>query len=312
MQAELPDSTAEHDLCLYLTGRPMLEHFLNFMAGRAVDPPRHGTLIDQWHEANSIVQELQKSEDGRADNPAFVSLLEFGDEYEPLLTELLKDPILQNSFNAVPTQLALVELDSLVVYQKDVNVTHTSRIEQRLKDSLDREVIFRACLPPDHPRPPCRWAKVKDDVYTFVSPSRDLRFLDAVGLESGDVNGYSSSGDMVGMIGAAVGFGSNFLNAIYLENRLILNNGTHRAYALRRLGVTHVPCIVQHVPSREALEVVASGDILKDPDRLLRHPRPTMLPDYLDPRLHIITPVRRRLRQITVRVEVTESYLPVV
>ena len=70
-------------------------------------------------------------------------------------------------------------------------------------------------------------------------------------------------------MGVAVGFGSNFMSAIYAENRLILHNGSHRAYTLRALGHTHAPCVIQHVYSREELNVIASTAVADRPDVFL-------------------------------------------
>jgi hypothetical protein len=100
------------------------------------------------------------------------------------------------------------------------------------------------------------------------------------------------------------------MNAIYAEKRLILNNGSHRAFTLRQLGVTHVPCIIQHVSSRDELEVVGSSSVRRDPDLFLKHPRPPMLRDYFNPQLRLVMPVHRRLRQITVRFEIEEEFIP--
>jgi hypothetical protein len=218
--------------------------------------------------------------------------------------------VIRASFNRVPTQVALVELDRLVVYQKHIDVTHGRRIQERLGGIPDRDELFRTCLPFDHPRPPVNWCRQDANTFTFVSPSRDMRFLEAMELDQDNICDYAISGDMVGIVGLGVGFGSNFLNAIYAENRLILNNGSHRAYALRALGVTHVPCIVQHVPSREALRVVACRDIYDDMDRLLRDARPPMLKDYLNPEITKVFRARRQNRQVTIRFEVTETYIP--
>lgn len=91
---------------------------------------------------------------------------------------------------------------------------------------------------------------------------------------------------------------------------MILNNGSHRAYALRELGVTHVPCIVQHLSSRDEVELVAAREVRRDPDLYLSHPRPPMLKDYFNPQLRRVMAVHRRLRQITVRFEVEEHYVP--
>ena len=113
-----------------------------------------------------------------------------------------------------------------------------------------------------------------------------------------------------GVIRAAVGDITNFLNAIHAENRLILNNGSHRAFALREIGVTHAPCIIQYVSSREELDVVAPTAVRKNPAVFLEHPRPALLKDYCDPELRTIIPSRRRLRQVTVKFQVEEGYIP--
>ena len=295
------------DELLYLTGRPTLKQFLRFVSSEAVNAEAEGSLVVKWHAARDVVTSLEESESGLADGPCIVEL---GPEYDPLLMEFLKDPIQRENFNTVPTEIALVELDSLVVYQKHIDLAYAARLECELGAAPSRERIFRACLPYDHPRPPVKWSRVNSGTYVFVSPSSDLRFLGAVPLTDDQLTGCPALGDVVSCIGLAVGFGSNFMNAIYAENRLILNNGSHRAFALRKMGFTHAPCIVQHVPSRDALEVVACEEIRSDPDLYLKHRRPPMLRDYFDSRLHTVFPFRRRLQQITVRFETAEANVP--
>jgi hypothetical protein len=272
-----------------------------------VNPPGEGVLIEEWQAANECVRILEKEEAGLADGPPMTRM---GSEYEPLLIEFLKDPLVRYGFNTVPTDVAIVELDRLAVYQKHIDVTHAGRLEARLGPAPSEEQVFRTCLPYDHPQPPVKWSRVHENRFVFMSPSNDLRFLGTMELLSAQIANYPPPGDLVGVVGIGVGFGSNFLNAIYAENRLILNNGSHRAYALRKLGITHVPCIVQHVSSRDELDMVASAEIRDNPDLHLKHPRPMMLRDYFHPKLRKIMPVHRRLRQVTVRFEVEEQYVP--
>ena len=295
------------DEMLYLTGRPALKSYLRFVANHAVEYPSEGDLVDEWYAAREIVQTLEREESGAANGPTIVPL---EPEEEPLLLEFLKDPVQRSSFNTVPAEVAIIELDTLVVYQKHIDVTHCDRLAAGLAPSPAQSQIFRTCLPYDHPSPPVKWSRVDADTWVFMSPSNDLRFLGAFPILSEHANSYATFGTVLGGVMLGVGFGSNFLNAIHVEDRLILHNGSHRAYTLRKLGVTHVPCIVQHVPSRDALDSVAPREVRSDADLYLRHPRPPMLRDYFDPRLCKVFPFERKLQQITVRFETTESFVP--
>jgi hypothetical protein len=263
-------------------------------------------LTDEWQTANGVAA-LEKEEAGLADNPPIGKL---GPEYEPLLIEFLKDPLVQNGFNTVPTEVAMVELDRLVVYQHHIDLTFVRQLKSKLGPAPSEEQIFRTCLPYDHPQPPVKWSRVHRNSFVFMSPSNDLRFLGTMKMDSDNIQNYPPPGNLVGVVGLAVGFGSNFMNAIYAEKRLILNNGSHRAYALREMGFTHVPCIVQHVSSRDQLDVVAASQVEDNPDYFLKHPRPSMLIDYFNPRLRKVMPVHRQLRQVTVKFEVDETYVP--
>lgn len=134
--------------------------------------------------------------------------------------------------------------------------------------------------------------------FTFVSPSTDFRLLDATLLDPGQISGYEPSGHTVAVMALVIGYGSNYLNAFQVEDRLVLNNGSHRAFALREHGITHAPCILQHISRREEIEVVASGPFKDHPDRFLKDPRPPVLKDYFDAALRKLVHVPRKRRMI--------------
>ena len=303
-QAE-PEAT---DQFLYLIGHPPMRPFLHYVSGHHPNPPGEASLTDAWSAAQKVVQALEQEEAGIADDPPIGKL---GPEYEPLLRALLKDPLVRNGFNTVPTEVAMVELDRTVVYQERIDVTFARRLAQKLGSAPTGAELFRICLPYDHPQPPVKWTRVHHDKFVFQSPSNDLRFLGPMPMEPAHiVKEYPPPGSLVGVVGIAVGFGSNFMNAVYAEKRLILTNGSHRAYTLRKLGVTHAPCIVQHVSSRDELDLVAASEVRRRPEHFLKGPRPATVKDYFDPRLHKVMQVQRRLRQVTVRFEVDEHYVP--
>jgi len=294
---------------IYLLGRPTLGKFLRFMSQQSADPASkdEGALTDEWRAAHEHVRTLEKDEAGIADYPPIGKL---DSRLDTVRNELMRDPLIVHGFNTVPTNIVMVELDRLVVYQKHIDLAHVARVKNQVGPAPGDEEIFRLCLPADHPQPPMKWSRVHNNSYVFMSPSNDLRFLRVMPLQARHITHYPPPGTLAGVVGVAVGFGSNFLNAIHAENRLILNNGSHRAYALRDLGFTHAPCIVQFVSCRDELDVVSSSDLRDNPDLYLKHPRPPMLKDYFDARLRKMTPVRRRLRQVTVKFEVDETFVP--
>ena len=309
--AEVPVETSQPivDDYVYLIGRPTLRQFLSFVRHRTSDGASAdlGLLTDEWRAAASHIVRLEKTEAGLADHAAVTSL---PPHLESLRDQFMRDPLVEHGFNVVPTQVGFVDLDQLVVYQHHIDLSYVARLKEKLGPAPSDEDIFRLCLGFDRPRPPIQWARVHRDTYVFTSPSNDLRFLGAMPLEAQHITGYPPPGALVGVVGLAVGFGSNFLSVISAFDRLILHNGSHRAFALRDLGITRAPCIIQHVYSREELNVVASSAVADRPDVFVGHKRPPMLKDYFDPRLHKILPVIRRVRQVTVKYQTDEAYVP--
>lgn len=303
-------SMEEH---IYLKGRPPLKDFLHLMEGLMVNSQANGnaedsrSLAEEWRQANEHIRTLEKKEAGCADHPVIGPL---PPHLEPLLEELRKDPLFHHAFNFVPAEVGMVELDRMVVYQRHINLNFVRQLKARLGPQPGDEEVFRTALPFDHPQPPIRWMRTRSSTFVFTSPSNDLRFLDSVVLDSEQIAGYAPHGVISGVVGLVVGFGSNFLNTMQVGNRIILNNGSHRAFTLRDLGVTHAPCIIQHVSSNEEFRVMASSHLRRNPDLYLKHPRPPMFKDYFDPQLRKVVLVPRKVRQVRVKFEIDETDMP--
>ena len=313
VESSVPGETDRRsvDEYVYLLGRPPLKQFLDFVEEQVVDGRslERRALIEEWTSANNVIRLLEENEAGWADNPKIGAI---GPHLEHLLNEFLKDPLLEHSFRSVPIEVGIVELDRLVVYQKHINLEFVRAAKKKLGDAPGDEDVFKTCLPSDRATPAAKLIRSRNDTYQFLSPSNDLRFLGPMILQSDHITGQPHPGVLVGVIGLAVGFGTNLLNVIHAENRLVLNNGSHRAFTLRQLGIAHVPCLIQHVSSREELTLVGSAELKLNPDRYLLHPRPPMFKDYFDPRLRKVFPVTRQLRQVRVNFNIEENYLPAV
>ena len=307
MNSESPRPNVDQHV--FLIGRPPLPEYLGFIKALAVDGQSMptGPLIDEWRIANDHVAELEKREAGLADNPPMEELPK---KFQSLIQRVITDPMFQQSYQSAPTDIRLVELDRLVVFQKVINLNYVALLKTSLGSRPSEEQVFQCCLPFDHPHPPVQMMQTAQNGFTFLSQSSDIRFLDAALLRPNQLLDYRPQGPISAVLGLVVGFGSNFLNAIQVENRLILSNGSHRAFALRDIGVTHVPCIIQKVSRREELAIVANPEVVSNPDRYLKVARPPLLKDYFDPVLRKIVPVPRKNRLVRVSYVVEQSDIP--
>ncbi len=106
-------------------------------------------------------------------------------------------------------------------------------------------------------------------------------------------------------VAITVGFGARHLNAVRLGKRMVLNNGYHRAFALRSAGFTHVPCVVQSIAHPEELAFAGGSSLIDNFDDIFKSARPPLFKDFFDPELttRIRMPRTRKQIQITVSVE---------
>jgi hypothetical protein len=283
------------DRHVYLLGRPPLGEFLGFVTeaqGAAADISQLG---NEWRTANDHIRDLEASEPGIADNPSLAE-----PDEKALADRVLTHPVVRKTFAVVPYSIKIVELDHLVVYQKHINIDFVEQLKQSMADPSGIESVYSMAFPLGRGFPPVSRARVAQNAFAFVSPSTDIRLLDAVVLEPDQIVGYRPPGFPAGVVALVVGFGSNLLSAIHVENRLVLNNGSHRAYALRDLGITRAPCLIQHVSRREELNVIARGELVDRTDVYLRSPRPPILKDYFDPLLRKEILVPSKVRQLRV------------
>jgi hypothetical protein len=294
---------------VFLAGRPPLQEYLGFIAGQARDEHNLdvGTLMEAWNSANARVRELELSEAGVADN-ATIELLPR--ELEQIATEAMASPTIRSTFSNVPTTVGMVDLDTLVVFQKAINLRYAGEQGARLAGDTSIEAIFRLAVPVDDVGPAPGITRANQNTWIVTSPSTDLRFLGPAFLPSGLVPGFPPTGYPAGVLALGIGYGSNTLNAIAVGGRLILNNGSHRAYAMYGAGLRRVPCIIQTPRNVEELTVIASGDLATAQDRYLSIARPPMLRDYFDERLRTIVPVPRKHRQIRLTFGVEQIEVP--
>jgi hypothetical protein len=170
--------------------------------------------------------------------------------------------------------------------------------------------VFRFCQPLDQQVPSITIRRIGEKGYSFTSKSSDFRFREAVLLRPDQVHGGEQFGRFGAIVGLVVGYSSNFLTAIQSENRLLLHNGHHRAFALLDHGVTHAPCILQTVTRLDELNLIAGRTVQKFPAFYFAATRPPLLKDFVDPRIRKVLRIPRLLQMINVNFDVQDHEIP--
>lgn len=89
---------------------------------------------------------------------------------------------------------------------------------------------------------------------------------------------------------------------------MILNNGFHRTYALRSIGVTKIPIVVQQVRNTQLAFPAAVAGLPKE--YLLNVQRPVLMKDFFVPEFAITLKVRERIKMVTLGMAVSQHDVP--
>ena len=288
---------------LWLLGQPTLSRLLEFVTDEVIDGERadRATLTAEWRAANEYYQELEEREAGIANTGDH---RELDPCLEPLAEAVRASPQYRESFGTLPTQLAMVELDRLIVGQNHVTRTFVDQLMARIGPAPDPEALFRACLPLSAAKTPVQICRMSSQRYVFRCTSGDLRYHQTTVLHPEQVPHYHSFGAIAGIIGVVVGFGYDFMGAVRVGKRVLLTNGYHRACALRALGLTHAPCVVQTATGGDELRTAVRPRVAEQAEFYFESARPPLLKDYFDPHIRRLLPIRNQVHLVEVTVDV--------
>lgn len=193
---------------IWLRGQPPLADFLKFIRDKTIGGAALSAkaLADDWREANDYYYELEQTEAGIADA---IECLPLDPSLEPLAAEVAADARFRRTYDSLPTEFGMVELDRLVAFQPHVTVPFVEAAMAKLGPAPDPERLFRFCQPLGRPDAPVRVQRLGSRRYLLSSVSADLRFHEAALLGPDQISGYEPYGPLGMVIGLAVGYGVN-------------------------------------------------------------------------------------------------------
>jgi len=251
-------------------------------------------LVERWRQASQRMQAL-----ANRDPLIPTAALDLPPELAGSIAAIEADPLFRASFSSVPSRCQLVDLDSLVAPQREVNLDYVDVLRVRLAGTQLPDLI-EFCLAPRAAPPTINVLQTAQNQMTFTSPSLDLRFLGGFPkpITEEDVRVAHMGGRPAQVIALLVGFGAAPINVWSAGNRLVLNNGFHRVFALRLAGVTRIPVVVQHAANAE----------LEFPEQILGLPRayllgsqrPVLVKDFFDEQLVTELQLKPRMKSLKV------------
>lgn len=288
---------------IWLLGQPQLGDYLSFVETKVVDGHLldQRSLTDEWRAANDVYYDLERTEAGIAES---IKSKVAGKKFASRIAALQASAWFRNSFDALPYTFERVELDKLIVSQAHVEPSYVADAAALLGKDPDDLALFDFCLPLSRPMPPVRVQRLGGDRYLFASPSTDFR-SHAPQLLRGDIlDQLDQSGPTAALFGVQVGFGCNVMSCVRSGKRVLLQNGYHRAFALRSAGFTHGWFVVEQVTRKDELRLTGAEEAIDNPEFYFAAKRPPILRDFFDERLAKPLIVRPMESQVEVEIRV--------
>lgn len=288
------------DAELHLIGATRLGEFLQFISQRAVGRAncKESDAADLWRAAAKHYEQLQSTQAGKADKPKVLAIPRGMQSH---IQRLSDQPSFQATFSSVPIAFGMVPLAQLVCSQFDLTVSTLEALKNSRPKKLSPLKLAQLCLPLEPAHGQCVLGRETGGEFIFHSDSHDLRSFAAHLVPVSHIQGYHPKGHAQAAIVLGVGFSTNVLNVVRYADRLVLNNGYHRAFSLLAQGYTHAPCVIQVCSHSEDLGQCAMREIIQNHDLYFTQARPPLLHDYLVQALTsewTVTPVRR---QVTIK-----------
>ncbi len=205
------------------------ERALDYLRKRCFFPDMsREVLLRHWSSARRLLQPIPNA--GRPD------IREVPSQYLPYLEGVKASPRFTSTVQNLPWSFKLLEIEPLLAFQFHVIIDRADDLCGRLNSASTMDSILRICLP-HHLEEIDAEAVVEGNGIRITSPTLNVRLFAEGKLT------YEQKRHLV-QVEVGYGMASPLVHALRLNGRCYLRNGFHRAYGLRRLGFTHLPCLL--------------------------------------------------------------------
>jgi hypothetical protein len=296
---------------LLLYGASAKAEVINYVRTECIPEEQNSLsqIVAEWEAAGKTFRKIEESGAGEAER---IEVKDIPAEYFPKLHQIEEDFLFKQSFSLIPYEFKLVEIDPLVASQRAVNLDYVAVLKERIPPNPSMSDLIDLCLSPKTQVKLPAEQVLAQNAYSYTSENLDFRFLGGFQkqLTQEDIQACTAGGYPLAAIVLLVGLGAGSTSVMSYQNRFVLANGFHRAFALRSSGVTHIPVVVQRVanPQLEFPPVLAN----LPREYLLGAPRPALLKDFLNQQLTRKLRVKARNRVVQVQWAANQFNMPIV
>jgi len=239
-------------------------------------------IIAEWQIASNYYQNMIVKENGIAET---INSTDIDTRCTSKIKAIVSDVLFQQTFSNCQIELKQVEIEKLVAPQRLVNLDYVEKLIEKLPETPKSEDLIDFCLNPQQMPPAPKIQQVAQNMVSCSSISPQFRFLGGFPkqLIKEDILASHAGGLPVAAFILLIGYGSPVCNVLSVNDRMILNNGFHRMYALGKIGIKHAPVVIQKITAPDLEFPPNVAGLPKE--YLLNHKRPVIMRDFFDSKL---------------------------
>ncbi len=256
------------------------------------DLERADEITAGWERAQEKKLSLAESEAGVADE---IEVSEIDSEFSEKLDHLSEQPVFRNTFKNCSTEFKMVEIDKLIAYSFAIRLRFVDLMRRKCPPNPSAAELIDICLPLTVSQTDVTRKTIDPLNYLYSSDSMDLRIIDVISkpVKELDLSNIAEGSPVKALI-TLLGFGFPMVLTASVGKRLVLDNGYHRLYVLRSLGVKRVPAVVT--------DNLSYAEKVMPVDYLANAPRPPLFKDFFDPDLAVEVTKPRLRRAIRISI----------
>ncbi|MDE1818890.1 MAG: hypothetical protein KGI19_09855 [Thaumarchaeota archaeon] len=265
-----------------------------------------------WVPKSQKANSLFVSDTHMIDDETMKDVVKDVDQQYSSKLEIIENQLKSNPFwQANKHVIKMVKIDSLITLQNNVNLDRANKLSEKIKKDATMEELLDYTFDFNRKSPAIRSHLISNNSILFSTDDHDVR---PGKIEVRKINKYAEN-DENGTVPALVipiVEGESFIYCVRTYNYqqmpdgtskkvyfLTLQNGIHRAYALRSLGLEYMPClIIDPLTAGETNMLIGNWS----PERLQQNasPRPPLMKDFFNPELTEKFRVSKTIRCIKV------------